>query len=114
MGFAGGALMKLTLASIFLGSLLASVAGPAFGGPGAHARAAAAPAPMPLRTNNIAITPSDADRFWFAHRSEKAQRQLAQLRAEGLLLQRADGGSLTAGHRAYLQEKLNAILTDAH
>lgn len=108
--------MKFTVASIFLGSLLASLAGEAFGGPSAaHSSAAAvsATAPVAMRFNNAGITPPDSNRIWFARRPEQAQRQLAQLRAEGLLLQKADGGSLTSGHRAYLQQKLNTILGNA-
>jgi hypothetical protein len=35
---------------------------------------------------------------------------IVAVRAEGLRLQAADGGTLTDAHRAYLQAKLNAVL----
>jgi hypothetical protein len=43
---------------------------------------------------------------------ERIQTELLGLREEGLKLREADGGTLTDGHRAYLQTKFDAILAE--
>jgi hypothetical protein len=45
-------------------------------------------------------------------RGEKIRSELIQLRDEGLKLRAADGGTLSDEHRAYLQQKLDAIRTE--
>jgi len=45
-------------------------------------------------------------------RMNRKRDALLALRTEGLKLRDADGGTLTAEHRAYLQTKLDAINTD--
>ena len=47
-------------------------------------------------------------------RGEKIRSELIRLRDEGLKLREADGGSLTGEHRAYLQQKLDAIRAEEH
>jgi hypothetical protein len=107
--------MKLTVASIFLGLLAALLGGAAFGSPPPASHVTAMPSPSPTRLIDMAIMQRPKDRTGVTRQpSEETQRQIAQLRAEGLLLQQADGGSLTREHHAYLQRKLDAILTNAH
>jgi hypothetical protein len=60
-----------------------------------------APQPMPAQLQSDTLK---QDR-----RSEKIRSQLIRLRDEGLKLRGADGGTLTQEHRAYLQQKLDAI-----
>jgi len=50
-----------------------------------------------------------ADRWSKPPLSEEALKQIAHLRAEGLVLQKLDGGKLSHAHRDYLQQKLDAI-----
>jgi len=48
-----------------------------------------------------------------AKRQAELRDKLLALRDEGLKLREADGGSLTAEHRAYLQAKLDALNAQA-
>lgn len=43
---------------------------------------------------------------------ERIQTELLGLREEGLKLREADGGTLTDGHRVYLQAKFDVILAE--
>jgi hypothetical protein len=47
-------------------------------------------------------------------RMNRKRDALLALRAEGLKLRDADGGTLTAEHRVYLQTKLDAINADKY
>jgi len=60
-----------------------------------------APQPMPAQLQ--------PDTLKQDRRGEKIRNELIQLRDEGLKLREADGGTLTQEHRAYLQQKLDAI-----
>lgn len=109
--------MKSTLAPLCLGVLLTSLAASASAGPGAGARTASPALSSSVPSlSNLNLPPQyqqvQNDALWGKRPlSNEALRQIARLRAEGLTLQKADGGTLTSEHRAYLQHKLDAIRT---
>lgn len=102
--------MKSIPTSASLGLLLVSLHAAASAA-AAHVSSAAAlsSAPVPMHQYVQIPTPPHDDRWSKAPLSEEALKQIARLREEGLVLQKADGGKLTHEHRDYLQRKLDAI-----
>ena len=104
--------MKPNLTSTCTALVLTGLyAGACAAGGSAHgAMPATAAAPAVTMHQNFAF-PTTAHEIRWEQRplSDEALKQLAHLRAEGLVLQKLDGGKLTHAHRDYLQQKLDAI-----
>ena len=88
----------------FAAFLLASAA-PAFAG--------GMPAMPTSRPAQIAPDNTSEEERARTKRQAELHDKLLALREEGLKLRDADGGTLTAEHRAYLQAKLDALNADA-
>ncbi len=98
--------------ALLLGGLYAGVC--AAGGIGAHGAMPAASAPAVTMRQNFSFPATPHEIRWEQRPlSEEALKQLEHLRAEGLVLQKLDGGKLSHAHRDYLQQKLDAIYQSA-
>jgi hypothetical protein len=86
----------------------------AAGGSSVHGAMPATAAPGITMHQNVEFPATPHEIRWDQRPlSEDALKQLAHLRAEGLVLQKLDGGKLSHAHRDYLQQKLDAIYQSA-
>ena len=96
---------------VVIAAMLAALSSPAAAGSMIGPSMSSPPPTAPqaqLRTDQM----SQAERE-HAKRQAELRGKLLALRDEGLKLREADGGTLTAEHRAYLQAKLDALNAQA-